>query len=286
MGLLSFLKGKSTPGATPTRAAAAADAVGEARSRARRRLIGAAVLVGLGVIGFPLLFETQPRPIAVDVPIEIPRKDAAAPLSPPRAAAPARPAASTPAPGAPAAAATAPKKDEVITESRADAGREVALREPSPAVVAAPASAPVASKPAASAPAAKPASNTPAANVAKAPTEAPKPAATDAARAKALLEGKDTTLAKADSPAAKGTDAAAATTRMVVQVGAFADANAAKDMRQRVEKLGLKTYTQVVETDSGKRIRVRVGPFPSREEADKVAERIKAAGIQASVLTL
>jgi DedD protein len=33
------------------------------RRRARHRLIGAAVLVLIGVVGFPLLFDTQPRPI-------------------------------------------------------------------------------------------------------------------------------------------------------------------------------------------------------------------------------
>ena len=59
-----------------------------ARSRAKHRLVGAAVLLGIGIIGFPLLFETQPRPIAVDIPIEIPAKDAVAPLVAP----PARPA--------------------------------------------------------------------------------------------------------------------------------------------------------------------------------------------------
>ena len=50
------------------------------RIRARRRLIGAAVLVAAGVVGFPLIFETQPRPIPVDLPIDIPRKDGAPPL--------------------------------------------------------------------------------------------------------------------------------------------------------------------------------------------------------------
>ena len=39
------------------------------RRRARHRLIGASVRVAIGVIGFPLLFESQPRPIAVDIPI-------------------------------------------------------------------------------------------------------------------------------------------------------------------------------------------------------------------------
>ena len=53
------------------------------RRRARPRLIGAAVLVGLAIIGFPLLFDTQPRPVAVNAPITIPDKDKVAPLRTP-----------------------------------------------------------------------------------------------------------------------------------------------------------------------------------------------------------
>ena len=40
-----------------------ARAIQQARVRARQRLIGAAVLVVIGIVGFPLVFETQPRPI-------------------------------------------------------------------------------------------------------------------------------------------------------------------------------------------------------------------------------
>ena len=61
---------------------------------------------------------------------------------------------------------------------------------------------------------------------------------------------------------------------------------AAREARQKVEKLGLKTYTQVVETSNGKRIRVRVGPFASRGDADKAADKIKAAGLPSAVYTL
>ena len=58
------------------------------RRRARHRLIGASVLVLLGVVGFPLLFDTQPRPISVDIPIEIPAKSTPAPaVKPPATAA-------------------------------------------------------------------------------------------------------------------------------------------------------------------------------------------------------
>jgi DedD protein len=50
------------------------------RRRARHRLIGAVVLVLLAVVGFPLLFDTQPRPVAVDTPILIPDRPTSAPL--------------------------------------------------------------------------------------------------------------------------------------------------------------------------------------------------------------
>lgn len=227
MGLLSFLKLKRQD--PPARSAAPADVVAQARTKARRRLIGAAVLLGIGIIGFPLLFETQPRPIAVDIPIEIPRKDAAPQLAMP---------APRPAP-APATSAAPPAKPEVVTET-AEAPKPVPSA-PVSAVAAKAEPAPVKEAPA---PAAK-----------EAPAPMPKPAAVD--------EG-----------------------RFVVQVGAFAEVTAAREARVRVEKLGLKTYTQVVETSNGKRIRVRVGPFASRDQAAQAADKLKAAGLPTAVLTL
>ena len=72
----------------------------------------------------------------------------------------------------------------------------------------------------------------------------------------------------------------------MVQVGAFADAAKATTVRHKLEKAGLKTYTHVAETKEGKRIRVRVGPFTSKAEADKAAAKVKGLDLQASVLTL
>ncbi|MFN3302643.1 MAG: M16 family metallopeptidase [Roseateles sp.] len=90
MGLFSFLKrDDAAAAAAPKKSAksgakaSATDDVQLLRVRARRRLIGAAVLVAAGVVGFPLIFETQPRPIPVDLPIEIPRKETAPPLAVP-----------------------------------------------------------------------------------------------------------------------------------------------------------------------------------------------------------
>ena len=268
-----------------TAATAPTDAVQQARTRARQRLIGATVLLAIGIIGFPLVFETQPRPIPVDIPIEIPKRDALPPLTPPpptTASTPAVVAAPASRPRTAAPPATKPDA-EMITESRGDAGREVAA--PRPAASAAPRVA-AASTPARSASSATPkvVASTPAASeprrvVAAAPASAapaklPAGASGDGDRAQALLEGRPVAAASAESP------------RFVVQVGAFADAEAARETRQKAEKLGLKTYTQVAQTSSGSRIRVRIGPFMSRADADAALAKASAAGLTAVVLTL
>ena len=49
-----------------------AESVEVLRRRARHRLIGATVLVIIGVVGFPLVFDTQPRPVSVDIAVDIP----------------------------------------------------------------------------------------------------------------------------------------------------------------------------------------------------------------------
>ena len=222
------------------------------RRRARHRLIGATVLVLAGVVGFPLLFDTQPRPISVDIPIEIPDRDKAAPLPVPARPAPSAPVASgkiSPAAGVAGTAGVAPVPVAPAPAPKAEA--------PTPA---APQTEPVATP----RPEPKPESR-PAAAKAEPPA--------DASRAKALLEGK---------PAAE----AAAQGRFVVQVGAFADPDKAREARARLERAGLKTYTHVAETKAGKRIRVRVGPFPSRADADKAASKIKGLDLPAAILTL
>jgi DedD protein len=65
--------------------ASAGESLDLLRQRARHRLLGAAALVLAGVIGFPLVFDTQPRPVALDLPIDIPDKDKGRPVlfSPP-----------------------------------------------------------------------------------------------------------------------------------------------------------------------------------------------------------
>ena len=269
MGLLSNLSRKKDAASSAGAFQEPADAVLKARTRARQRLIGAVVLVVIGVIGFPLVFETQPRPIPVDIPIVIPRKEGAPPLAmpPARSTTGVAPAVVQSAPTAASAPALASPPDEVITETRDQAGKEVAKE---PAAAARVASAPVVVEKAAPRPAPKPAVTEPPPKAV--PESKPAAKADEAVRAKALLEGTE--------------PAKASGARFVLQVGAFAEASAARETRLKVEKLGLKTYTQVADTPAGSRIRVRVGPFASREEADKALAKARSAGLSGVVLTL
>lgn len=256
-----------------------AESVDEMRRRARHRLIGAAVLVAAGVVGFPLLFDTQPRPVPVNVAIDIPDRNKTPPLTVPQPGAPESESAPAPATAAtaapePAAASLAAGEEMAPPRTRSEpvapvpTPRAHAEVKPEPKPESKPDPKPD-SKPD-SKPEHKPESK-----------PEPKPARRDdAARARALLEGRD--------PQAGSTPGAerAGQERFIVQVGAFADDDKAREVRDKLERSGLKTYTQAVNTKDGKRTRVRVGPFDSRADADKAAARVKGAGLPASVLAL
>ena len=71
-----------------------------------------------------------------------------------------------------------------------------------------------------------------------------------------------------------------------MQVGSFAEETRARETRAKLERAGFKNYMQAVETKDGKRIRVRAGPFASKAEAERAAEKIKKLDLPASVLSL
>lgn len=263
-----------------------AESIDVMRRRARHRLIGAAVLVLIGIIGFPLLFDTQPRPVAVDIPIEIPDRNRVAPLVVPDTAklpvtAEAKP--STQASGSVSGGSFAGLvAGEEVLSSRSDA------KPSAPAGAASRADSTTASRSDHKPEAKTEARHDTRADAKPAVAAIPEPAKPvrndDAARARALLEGRTASAQQAQpaTTAPKADEEA----RFIVQVGAFADADKAREARSKLERAGLKTYMQVVDTKEGKRTRVRAGPFANRPEADKAAGRIKALGLSASVLTL
>ena len=279
MAFFKFRKGGDEH-ATPAPAPESVEAI---RTRARHRLMGASVLVVVGVIGFPLLFDNQPRPISVDIPIEIPDKNTVKPLATaPQVVKPAPDivvesdagkehvsAASAPV-AAPVARPTVlvpPVAPPAVAPSRASTGTVSAVASAPPKPATKPEAKPV-EKPVEK-PIAKPAEK---------PINKPPVRTDDGAKAQALLEGREATQKPASAPAGAS--------RFVVQIGAYSDGVKAHEARVKLEKAGMKTYTQVVQAKEGKRIRVRVGPFESKAEADKVAEKIRKLDLPAAILEL
>jgi DedD protein len=72
---------------------------------------------------------------------------------------------------------------------------------------------------------------------------------------------------------------------VVVQIGAYSDQNAAAQMRQKLSSLGLKTYTELIDGPSGKRIRVRMGPFKNRQEAQKILDKLHRSNMSGVILS-
>lgn len=290
-----------------------AQTIEQIRIRARRRVIGAIILVVLAVAILPWIFNSQPRPTVVDVPIEVAGQSvlegeqvsSASPqiVSPPvmqpldggvvdGASAPvAITAPETVAPitsGSIMADPTQPMDSAASTDQHQEAqgGTDLTL---SDGYATRPANRPTLS------------SKVPADAVVASASQSGSTAApsADAARAANIL-GDPAIAVTGRTPSAPATSsstssASSASTTLkpndlsrsfVVQVGAYADEAKVSEVRARLTMAGYTSFAQEVQTDAGKRIRVRVGPFNGRAAADAVAEKIRAMGLPAAVLSM
>lgn len=232
---------KLRSGASGTQHPASLTSIDAIRRRSQHRMIGAVVLLLVGVVGFPLLFDADPRPLPVDVPIEIPAKN-----TPPAWAANPAPAASLSHKEEVVAAAPPPARKQAVSDAEAE--RAQAAREAKE----------------------------------KAAREAKEKAAREA-KEKAAREAREK-AAREQAAKDKAAQDAEPPVRIIVQIGAYSDHPSAQEVRWKLERAGLKTYTHIAQTPDGERIRVRLGPFASRAEAEKAATKAKALGLTNSVL--
>jgi DedD protein len=65
----------------------------------------------------------------------------------------------------------------------------------------------------------------------------------------------------------------------VVQVGAFANADTAHQWQKKLSEQNIKVYTEKV----GNKIRVRAGPYATRDAADNVYKKLEAQGLKPTV---
>jgi DedD protein len=292
MAFFKFRKNADDPVSAP----AQPQSIESLRQRAKYRLVGATVLVLIGVIGLPLLFDKQPRPIALDTPIEIPDKNKVLPLQIPAPLAPApAPAILSPSAVPAVALATNPSPNLVTDQSdRPVAAPSAVSNESEKKVPLVPVGKAIDATKSIEKVGDKEASLS---KQAGGQMSAATSKATEASRAQSLLEGKKsdanvsakavaTSVAVPAATASAAKPAIASAERYVVQVGAFAENTRAREARLKVESAGLKTYAQVAETKDGRRIRIRVGPFATKAEAEKAAEKIKKLQLPAALLKL
>jgi DedD protein len=251
------------------------------KKRARRRLVGAIALALAAAVGLPMLLDSEPKPSAGDIAIQIPPKDKAAPLPMPASPAPAVAASDSvdkgeeivePAPASKSAAAPAANSARAVTEVQPaktePAKPPVERARPEPGKPA-----PPHAEPAKPEHKDKPAKVEPKPEPKEKPKAADKPARApeDGARAIAILEGKE---------AAKPHEAAGQ--KYVLQVAALGSQEKVAELQAKLREAGIHSFTQKLQRPGGELIRVKVGPF-SREEAEKVRAQLSKLGLSGAL---
>ena len=307
MGLSSFFRSKppeaeDTEGAFTSRAEAESDATrGRTRrktskqatqpvdpvlpekKRARRRLVGALALVLAAVIGLPMVLDSEPKPLADDIVIQIPSKDQ------PTAQGTRARATTEAAAVIPAGAALDQREEVVDTAAPLVAGKAVSTisTEKSPAVMkpqSEPAIGQSKSSPKTDQPVKTETKSDPKA-VQKTVVTLDNPNSADGARARSILDGtaEQTKVDKADK-ADKADRKDSKPAHLMVQVAALTSKDKVAELQEKLKAAGIASHTQAISTDSGQRIRVRIGPFGSREEADKARARLSGMGLNGTVV--
>ncbi|MBS0307854.1 MAG: SPOR domain-containing protein [Proteobacteria bacterium] len=234
----------------------AVDPVLPEKKRARRRLVGAIALVLAAVIGLPMIFDTDPKPLSDDIAIQIPSKEKSLQIAPVEA--PVASSTSVVQPSEqiaePVEAAKPAAEHAVKAEAKAEKIVEKPVEKKSEKLAVT-------------------AETKPAKHDAK-PETKPTPHSDDGARALALLEGKSEAAA----------DKKPATGKYAVQVAALATQEKINELRGKLSAAGIQSYTQKVATASGERTRIRVGPFATREEAEKMRSKLVKMGLNGTLV--
>ena len=69
----------------------------------------------------------------------------------------------------------------------------------------------------------------------------------------------------------------------MVLIGAFSNPANVKQLQTKIGELGIKVYTEPLDSPGGKKTRVRAGPFANRDAAEKALEKMKRIGVNGVV---
>ncbi len=272
------------------------------KKRARRRLVGAVALVLAVIIGLPMVLDSEPKPLAGDIAIQIPSKDkpySASDVAGPTSAVP--------------ASQSLDANEELVDDVKAvvktgaksenkpenkpvlkpePENKPVLKSEPETKLETKPETKPVLKPETKSVlkPEAKPETKP----VIKPPVKSePKPETKPAVKVDAKPDAKPVSKPE---PAAKPEEstqrakaildagAEPANSKFVVQVAALATQEKIDELQGKLRGAGIASYTQKVATESGNRTRIRLGPFASKEEAMKVRDKLVKLGLNGTLI--
>lgn len=206
----------------------------------------------------------EPAPVAESRPAPASAPEPAAPLvkasAAPKASAPTAP---------PATVAPPPAEPAPSARPASAPASEAAASAPAPAKTAAPAASARAS-----------ATPSPAASATSTPAPGREAAAS---RASAATKPKAPASAPAAAAADKPLPTVGTAAGYYINVGLFAEEANARKTQARLLNEGLPAFRQELDGAKGRRIRVRVGPYDTRAQADAAAESIRAMTLEAVV---
>jgi DedD protein len=240
--------------------------------RARRRLVGAIALVVFIVIFLPIILDGEQKPIRQDLTVQIPSQDAGrfnTRVLPPPATRPDEKAT----PDKPVAEAGTPQKFLAIEPTKPQDAKPAAVDDQAGG----------ASKPAPSegnaSKAQQPVSRT---EAAAGPGDKQRAAAAAKERPQSPVVSADKeTVKTAESERAQ---AALGDQAWIVPLGSFSNPGNVKQLQSKLGAAGIKVYSEPISTRQGEQIRVRAGPYASREAAEKVRHKLKEMGLPAGAV--
>jgi len=245
--------------------------VDELRRRARRRLLGAIVLALAAAVIVPMLLESDPKPLGDDVAVKIPPIDDGKFVN--RLNEPQSKAEPIAAPAKDVQKESAPPVEPPARKSLVDAEK---------AVIAPPAKT---SKYDTAIPSEKVATATPAQppptappSVAPEPTPSPSPTPQTEPKTASVAPVQTEPKAIIATPTQPATPAQPPREGFAVQLAAYSDDKGANALANRLKRSGYPAYTEPLKTSRGTLWRVRVGPYPSRDAATGVRDKLKAEG--------
>lgn len=254
MGLFSRNEPSADTGRRNTARTSSEAQAAELRVRARRRLIGALVLVLTAIIFVPMLFDSTPEEELVS-PLVLPEQIPPMPSEPQVALAPE--------PVSPAGSGTveAPSVQPAAPGTPTGPSADSAATPPPPAET--PASTATPAKPEPPAEAAKPAPEKPA-------PARPTARSDDGAVALALLEGREPPKPAAAKPSSGN---------FILQVAAYTTESDAQSRREKLAAAGVtNAYVENAVANGKTAYRLRVGPFPTRDAAEAAQARLRQLG--------